>query len=173
MIVVTSLLVLICDLELELCWELLLMVINQNFYLSRYLYLGNEINCLFKNADHAVFVCLSSSSPDSWLRLPSLCHCRVPGDIDEVNSLKAQCDQWNVPSASFTEPHTPASLLKLWYRELYDPLIPRDFYDQCVASCSDPEAAVSIVHSLPHINRLVISYLIRFLQVTSILGVEL
>lgn len=90
---------------------------------------------------------------------------RVPGDIDEVNSLKAQCDQWNVPSASFTEPHTPASLLKLWYRELYDPLIPRDFYDQCVASCSDPEAAVSIVHSLPHINRLVISYLIRFLQV--------
>jgi len=94
----------------------------------------------------------------------NLWYFRVPGDIDEVNSLKIQYDLWNVPS-EFTEPHTPASLLKLWYRELYEPLIPRDFYDQCITSCTDPEAAISIIHSLPHINRLVLAYLIRFLQV--------
>ena len=29
-----------------------------------------------------------------------------------------------------SDPHVPASLLKLWYRELLEPLIPSHFYDQ-------------------------------------------
>ena len=79
---------------------------------------------------------------------------RVPGGIDEVNSLKARLDQWRSPAsasssssspatataannttattaggavtttAAVADPHVPASLLKLWYRELLDPLIP-------------------------------------------------
>ena len=90
---------------------------------------------------------------------------RVPGDIDEVNALKVHCDQW-VPPTDCPDPHIPASLLKLWYRELYEPLIPGQFYEQCVNNFQDAEAAVSIVHNLPYINRMVLSYLIRFLQVT-------
>ncbi|XP_015913304.1 rho GTPase-activating protein 39 isoform X2 [Parasteatoda tepidariorum] len=89
---------------------------------------------------------------------------RVPGDIDEVNVMKLQIDQWEVP-ADCNDPHVPASLLKLWYRELYEPLIPSEFYDECIQFCLDPEAAVAIVQKLPEINRLVLSYLIRFLQV--------
>lgn len=58
-----------------------------------------------------------------------------------------------------------ASLLKLWYRELEEPLIPHEFYEQCIAQYESPEAAVAVVHSLPRINRLVLCYLIRFLQV--------
>lgn len=89
---------------------------------------------------------------------------RVPGDIDEVNALKVRCDEW-IPPTNCPDPHVPASLLKLWYRELHEPLIPAEFYDQCVNNYADPEAAINIVHSLPHINRLVLCYLIRFLQV--------
>ncbi|KAG8197074.1 hypothetical protein JTE90_004341 [Oedothorax gibbosus] len=88
---------------------------------------------------------------------------RVPGDIDEVNSMKLQIDQWEVPDSN--DPHVPASLLKLWYRELYEPLIPNEFYEECIQFCLDPEGAVAIVEKLPEINRLVLSYLIRFLQV--------
>ncbi|KFM66310.1 Rho GTPase-activating protein 39, partial [Stegodyphus mimosarum] len=88
---------------------------------------------------------------------------RVPGDIDEVNAMKLQIDQWEVPECN--DPHVPASLLKLWYRELYEPLIPSEFYDECIQFCLDPDAAVAIVGKLPEINRLVLSYLIRFLQV--------
>ena len=88
----------------------------------------------------------------------------MPGDIDEVNALKVRCDQW-IPPSNCPDPHVPASLLKLWYRELHEPLIPASFYDKCVVNYADPEAAISIVHSLPHINRLVLCYLIRFLQV--------
>ena len=56
---------------------------------------------------------------------------RVPGDIDEVNALKVRCDQW-YPPTDCPDPHIPASLLKLWYRELYEPLIPADLYNQCI-----------------------------------------
>ncbi|XP_044100635.1 rho GTPase-activating protein 39 isoform X2 [Neovison vison] len=89
---------------------------------------------------------------------------RVPGDIDEVNALKLQVDQWKVPTG-LEDPHVPASLLKLWYRELEEPLIPHEFYERCIAHYENPEAAVAVVHALPRINRLVLCYLIRFLQV--------
>lgn len=89
---------------------------------------------------------------------------RVPGDIDEVNALKLRCDQWILPS-DCPDPHIPASLLKLWYRELYEPLIPAQFYETCVENYANADAAIAIVNQLPDINRLVLCYLIRFLQV--------
>lgn len=56
--------------------------------------------------------------------------------------------------------------MKLWYRELEEPLIPMDFYKQCVSNCDDPVAAIAVVQSLPELNRLVLCYFIHFLQVT-------
>lgn len=64
-------------------------------------------------------------------------------------------------------PSHPASLLKLWYRELEEPLIPHEFYDECISNYDNAEAAVSLVLNLPHINKMVLCYLIRFLQVRS------
>lgn len=81
-----------------------------------------------------------------------------------MNALKASCDDWIAPTGC-SDPHAPASLLKLWYRELYEPLIPSEFYEECVTLYGDVEACLRIVDSLPAINRLVLSYLIRFLQV--------
>ncbi|XP_077385093.1 rho GTPase-activating protein 39 isoform X2 [Festucalex cinctus] len=89
---------------------------------------------------------------------------RVPGDIDEVNALKLQVDQWRIPE-NLSDPNVPASLMKLWYRELEEPLIPMNFYKQCVSNCDDPAAAIAVVQSLPELNRLVLFYFIHFLQV--------
>lgn len=58
--------------------------------------------------------------------------------------------------------------MKLWYRELEEPLIPMDFYKQCVSNCDDPVAAIAVVQLLPELNRLVLCYFIHFLQVTSL-----
>jgi hypothetical protein len=88
---------------------------------------------------------------------------RVPGDLDGVNALKVKCDQWQLPSLE--DAHLPASLLKLWYRELAEPLIPSVFYDQCILNCDIPETCIRLVNSLPDINRAVLTYLVRFLQV--------
>ena len=89
---------------------------------------------------------------------------RVPGDIDEVNSLKIRCDQWMLP-ADCPDPHVPASLLKLWYRELSEPLIPMHLYNDCVSNHDDQSAVLDVVRRLPELHRLVLCYLIRFLQV--------
>lgn len=91
---------------------------------------------------------------------------RVPGDIDEVNILKVKMDKWEQPK-KFHDPHVPGSLLKLWYRELEEPLIPAEFYERCVDSYNDSSTAIEVVYQLPEINRLCLSYLIRFLQVFS------
>ncbi|XP_075428660.1 rho GTPase-activating protein 39-like [Ascaphus truei] len=91
---------------------------------------------------------------------------RVPGDIDEVNALKLQVEQWRIPD-NLPDPTVPASLLKLWYRELEEPLIPQQFYKQCIGNYENPDAAVSVVHQLPDLNRLVLCYLIHFLQIFS------
>ncbi|XP_061865239.1 rho GTPase-activating protein 39 [Colius striatus] len=89
---------------------------------------------------------------------------RIPGDIDEVNALKLQVDQWRIPS-SLSDPNIPASLLKLWYRELEEPVIPQQFYKECISNYENPDAAVAVVQLLPELNRLVLCYLIHFLQI--------
>ncbi|NXK93933.1 RHG39 protein, partial [Formicarius rufipectus] len=81
-----------------------------------------------------------------------------------VNALKLQVDQWKIPTG-LEDPHVPASLLKLWYRELEEPLIPPEFYERCVQHYESADAAVAVVQSLPRLNRMVLCYLIRFLQV--------
>jgi hypothetical protein len=83
--------------------------------------------------------------------------------LDGVNALKVKCDQWQLPSLE--DAHLPASLLKLWYRELSEPLIPSVFYEQCILNCDIPETCIRLVNSLPDINRAVLTYLVRFLQV--------
>ena len=99
---------------------------------------------------------------------------RVPGDSDVVSALKIQCDNWVGPADDdpVCDPNIIASLLKLWYRELHEPLIPREYYGRCVDACSSPDDAVKIVGVLPHLNRRVLAYLIRFLQVCNILVVN-
>ncbi|KAH8383023.1 hypothetical protein KR009_006309, partial [Drosophila setifemur] len=94
---------------------------------------------------------------------------RVSADVDEVNCMKNRLDRWDVPDYNNTlvDAHAPASLLKLWYRELYDPLIPDAYYEDCV-NTEDPDKAKEIVNKLPEINQLVLTYLIHFLQQFSI-----
>ncbi|XP_015263716.1 PREDICTED: rho GTPase-activating protein 39-like [Gekko japonicus] len=91
---------------------------------------------------------------------------RIPGDIDEVNALKLQVDQWKIPD-DLSDPNIPASLLKLWYRELEEPVIPQQYYKECISNYENPDAAVAVVDLLPELNRLVLCYLIHFLQIFS------
>uniref|UniRef100_T1HDD1 Rho-GAP domain-containing protein n=1 Tax=Rhodnius prolixus TaxID=13249 RepID=T1HDD1_RHOPR len=51
------------------------------------------------------------------------------------------------------------------YRELYEPLIPDSLYEDCISCHDDAEQAAAIVDNLPHLNKMVLAYLIRFLQI--------
>ncbi|KAG8224927.1 hypothetical protein J437_LFUL006286 [Ladona fulva] len=87
---------------------------------------------------------------------------RVSADVDEVAGLKTRIDQWEVPehsspggssgNGSYGDAHTPASLLKLWYRELYEPLIPDTLYEECVSpAATTPERAAAIKFTRPEV----------------------
>ncbi|XP_076626020.1 myTH4 and RhoGAP_KIAA1688 domain-containing protein RhoGAP93B isoform X1 [Colletes latitarsis] len=97
---------------------------------------------------------------------------RVSADADEVSALKACLDRFEdgTISAASQDAHAPASLLKLWVRELYEPLIPDSFYTECVSMRHDDvevSAAnvAALVDRLPDLNRRVLCHLIRFLQI--------
>lgn len=50
---------------------------------------------------------------------------RVPGDTEQVNELRIRLDTGDY-NITIDDPNTPASLLKLWLRELEEPLVPVD-----------------------------------------------
>ncbi|KAK0175934.1 hypothetical protein PV328_000123 [Microctonus aethiopoides] len=97
---------------------------------------------------------------------------RVSADADEVSALKSCLDRFEdgATLAASQDAHAPASLLKLWVRELYEPLIPDSFYIECVSmrhddSGSSAISAGAIIERLPDLNRRVLCHLIRFLQI--------
>lgn len=89
---------------------------------------------------------------------------RVPGDNDSVSRLKLRIDRGYYTLDGVDDPHVLASLLKLWLRELCDPLVPEELYDECVEHAKIPEACMQIVERLPTINRRVVLFVINFLQ---------
>ena len=89
---------------------------------------------------------------------------RVPGDGDLVSELKLRIDKGYYSLDTVDDPHVLASLLKLWLRELCDPLVPDEMYNECITNAHDAEACVQIVRRLPTINRRVVLFVISFLQ---------
>lgn len=63
------------------------------------------------------------------------------------------------------DPHVPAGLLKLWLRQLPEPLIPHAFYQRALSSSDNPVEVTRLIQVLPSINQLVISKLVACLQV--------
>ncbi|KAK0454720.1 hypothetical protein EV421DRAFT_439534 [Armillaria borealis] len=89
---------------------------------------------------------------------------RVPGDSDAVSELKLRIDRGYYTLDGVDDPHVLASLMKSWLRELCDPLVPEEMYNECISSSKDPEACIHIVQRLPTVNRRVVLFVISFLQ---------
>ncbi|KAF2366059.1 MyTH4 domain [Trinorchestia longiramus] len=87
---------------------------------------------------------------------------RVNADSDEVQQLRQHAEQWDLGDCR--DAHVAAGVLKLWYRELYEPLIPDSLYGAAVDAHDNPAAALALFQHLPPTHRLVLAYLIRFLQ---------
>ncbi|XP_015791401.1 rho GTPase-activating protein 39 [Tetranychus urticae] len=114
---------------------------------------------------------------------------RIAGDVEETTMLKLYidclqpdkeletdfivlCNKWKGILGHEGDVNLDvnvfACLLKQWFRELREPVIPYNFYQEALHTCESPQNAVYLVEKkLPPINKLVIGYLIRFLQVFS------
>lgn len=84
-----------------------------------------------------------------------------------VTELRVRIEKDNYDISGITEASVPASLFKFWLRDLTDPIIPTDLYQNCIDNAEDPEKALKIVQQIPEHNRNVLLYLIGFLQVIS------
>lgn len=87
---------------------------------------------------------------------------RVPGDIDAINLLKITLNKGEM--MVMHDPHVPGSALKLWFRDLPEPVISAEFYEACVGACDDTARTLAIMDRLPLINREVLLFIVRFLQ---------
>ncbi|KAI8826685.1 Rho GTPase activation protein [Fimicolochytrium jonesii] len=101
---------------------------------------------------------------------------RVPGDADAVTELRMRIEKGTYDLQGLRDPNVPSSLLKLWLRDLADPLIPSEFYDACVKVGQDESrvplsqsgpAALAIIAQMPEANQKVIHYMMRFLRVVA------
>ncbi|EGF77726.1 hypothetical protein BATDEDRAFT_91387 [Batrachochytrium dendrobatidis JAM81] len=99
---------------------------------------------------------------------------RVPGDAEAVSDLRCRIDKDEYRMDGIHDPNAPSSLLKLWLRELAEPLIPGEYYDGCIqvgqqdghVSSQDLYIpAIRIVDGLPDINRKVVRFMIQFLKI--------
>ena len=90
---------------------------------------------------------------------------RVPGESDVVTDLRARIDRGYYNLDGIDDPHVPASLFKLWLRELQDPLIPDELYDECITGAENPDNVLRVVREkLPSVHRRVLLFVVSFLQ---------
>ncbi|ELR25295.1 RhoGAP domain containing protein [Acanthamoeba castellanii str. Neff] len=89
---------------------------------------------------------------------------RVPGKNDEISRLKAQFNKVDYTITS-DDPNDLGGCLKMWFRELKDPLIPNSIYDECVLVANNPAECLEMVDTrVPELNKTVIYFLLGFLQ---------
>ncbi|CAG0879550.1 unnamed protein product [Cyprideis torosa] len=87
---------------------------------------------------------------------------REAPDHRELDGVYDSLDQWQIPE--WTNPLVPATVLKKWLSELYDPLIPTDVQQDLSACPDDIDRIRTILSRLNPLSWLILGYLIRFLQ---------
>lgn len=84
----------------------------------------------------------------------------------KILTLRLQVESGDYTSFPVSDPHTPSSVLKLWFRELEYPIVPEELYDTAINSTKDGEPSLSckLVDSLEPTSRHVIKWTIAYLR---------
>lgn len=112
-----------------------------------------------------IFPQLNSCERSRYVLCDHLVSFRVPADPDQLMTTRARLDMFVVPVVH--DPHVPAGLLKLWLRQLPEPLIPHAFYQRALAASENPAEVTRLIQVLPNTNQLVLAKLVACLQVRS------
>lgn len=98
---------------------------------------------------------------------------RISGKLTLITDMKQAVDTGKSLNPFFqiqVEPHAISGLVKLFFRELKEPLIPFALYSNCLKATTSPtfEADVQeILNKLPKENRDVLCFLLKFLEKVS------
>ncbi|KDN50829.1 hypothetical protein K437DRAFT_254998 [Tilletiaria anomala UBC 951] len=96
---------------------------------------------------------------------------RISGSPDQVIELRVRIERGHYSLNGLlghdnSDVTVPASVFKLWLRELEEPLIPQAMYNACVdaAAAQSSENCIELVAQLPMLHRRVVLFVISFLQ---------
>ncbi|KAJ3452714.1 rho gtpase activation protein [Anaeramoeba flamelloides] len=92
---------------------------------------------------------------------------RIPGDSQEVERMKQQINSGDF-EIKLKNPTIPASALKLFLRELFEPIFPVKVYNDCLKNTGKIDKELEIVKSLPPINLHLLAYIVKFLKDISV-----
>lgn len=103
-----------------------------------------------------IFRCAADHDLIAQLRLEIDCvDFRKITDAKQVHSLLSNVQ----------DPHVIAGLLKLFFRQLYEPVFPVHLYESCLSNGQDGHGSCRLFNEhLPNLNKDVVAYLIRLLQ---------
>ncbi|GAM27793.1 hypothetical protein SAMD00019534_109690 [Acytostelium subglobosum LB1] len=88
---------------------------------------------------------------------------RVPGTASEVQRFKSRFNELDF-TLDTKDVHVVAGLLKLWLRELTDPIIPTSLYDECIKTWNQKNDSIRLIDALPTPNKQVMTFLLHFLK---------
>eukprot|EP01114_Cavostelium_apophysatum_P021250 TRINITY_DN7364_c0_g1_i2.p1 TRINITY_DN7364_c0_g1~~TRINITY_DN7364_c0_g1_i2.p1 ORF type:complete len:769 (-),score=274.54 TRINITY_DN7364_c0_g1_i2:58-2364(-) len=95
---------------------------------------------------------------------------RLSGSIVQIEQYKKAFDAGDkVDLSKETDPHAITGLMKLYFRELPEPILTYDLYDQFIAAQSAPHQNLrlrylkALIDTLPKINKSLLHHLISFL----------
>lgn len=95
---------------------------------------------------------------------------RIPGDVEHMSLLKMHLDKWSSIKdldkniRLKLDPAVYASLIKQWFRELEEPLIPKEFYWDCTNDEFDWSQIKIQFNNMKPDNYRILKWLIMFLQ---------
>jgi len=91
---------------------------------------------------------------------------RIPGDSEHVSNLKIKIETGSYDCDDINDPHIPASLLKLWMRELEEPIVSSELYEDAIncAKNEDSKGSVKLVKNITELHRKVMEYIIQYLR---------
>jgi len=121
--------------------------------------LGDKLIETGGNETEGIFRCAADHDLLAQLRLEIDCvDFRKITDAKQLKSLLSNVE----------DPHVIAGLLKLFFRQLFEPVFPTRIYDACLLSCHDATIACRVFNErVPNLNKDVAAYLIRLLQMLS------
>lgn len=91
---------------------------------------------------------------------------RISANHDRVFEMKVILEKGTSTLRAQDDAHVPACLLKTWFLELKDPLIPTDFYQKFLDNAENMDELSELVYNeLPDVNRNTLLFLIRFLRI--------
>eukprot|EP01132_Coremiostelium_polycephalum_P001322 gene1322-1668_t len=88
---------------------------------------------------------------------------RLTATPSELTRMKKQLNDLDF-TMNTSDPHVLAGLLKLWLRELPEPIIPSEIYYDCLKSRHSKDDSFKMVDQLPELHQQVLIFLLQFLK---------